>query len=76
MACHSGSDRILDEGGVGEPAGKSLQPRQCACTEKIPDHLANTSIDARLNTKATDRAFQAQADRLCSLVQGVDELRL
>ncbi len=66
MACHRGSDRILDEGGVGEPAGKSLQPRQCACTERIHDHLANTSIYARLNTKATDRALQANADRLCA----------
>ena len=32
--------------------------------------LAHTSIYARLNTKAVDRALQAQADRLCGLVQG------
>jgi hypothetical protein len=32
------------------------------------------SIYARLNTKATDRALQAQADRLCSLAQGVEVL--
>ena len=32
--------------------------------------LAHTSIYARLNTKAVDRALQAQADRLCALVQG------
>ncbi|OAI47491.1 hypothetical protein AYO43_04360 [Nitrospira sp. SCGC AG-212-E16] len=32
--------------------------------------LANTSIYARLNTKAVDRALQAQADRLCGLVTG------
>ena len=31
--------------------------------------LAPTSIYARLNSKATDRALQTQADRLCSLVQ-------
>lgn len=30
-------------------------------------NLAHTAIYARLNTKATDRALQAQADRLCSL---------
>ena len=28
----------------------------------------STAIYARLNTKAVDRALQAQADRLCSLV--------
>ena len=28
------------------------------------------AIYARLNTKAVDRALQAQADRLCSLGQG------
>lgn len=32
------------------------------------------AIYARLNSKATDRALQAQADRLCSLVQGVEVL--
>jgi integrase len=32
-------------------------------------NLAHTAIYARLNTKATDRALQAQAERLCSLVQ-------
>jgi integrase len=32
--------------------------------------LAHTSIYARLNTKAVDRALQAQADRLCSMGQG------
>ena len=31
--------------------------------------LAPISIYARLNAKATDRALQTQADRLCSLVQ-------
>lgn len=31
--------------------------------------LAPTSIYALLNSKATDRALQTQADRLCSLVQ-------
>ena len=30
--------------------------------------LTHTSIYARLNTKAVDRALQAQADRLCSMV--------
>jgi site-specific recombinase XerD len=34
--------------------------------------LSNTSIYARLNTKAVDRALQAQADRLCSLATGVE----
>ncbi|HSL02718.1 MAG TPA: hypothetical protein VK901_04175 [Nitrospiraceae bacterium] len=29
--------------------------------------LAPTSIYARLHTKATDRALQAQADRFCSV---------
>ncbi|MEO6307394.1 MAG: hypothetical protein ABIO96_06070 [Nitrospiraceae bacterium] len=69
MACHRGADRILDEGGVGESAGKRLQLRQCSCTERIHDHLAHTAIYARLNTKAVDRTLQTQADRLCSLVQ-------
>jgi len=32
------------------------------------------AIYARQNTKAVDRALQTQADRLCSLVQGVDVL--
>lgn len=32
-------------------------------------NLAHTAIYARLNTKAVDRALQAQADRLCSLAQ-------
>lgn len=36
--------------------------------------LVHTAIYARLNTKATDRALQAQADRLCGLVQGVEVL--
>ena len=36
--------------------------------------LADTAIYARLNTKATDRALQAQADWLCSLVSGVEAL--
>lgn len=31
--------------------------------------LAPTSIYARLNTKATDRALQAQADRFCQSIQ-------
>jgi integrase len=31
--------------------------------------LAHTSLYARLNTKATDRALQAQADRFCGMVQ-------
>jgi integrase len=34
--------------------------------------LAPTSVYARLNTKATDRALQGQADRLCSLFVGVE----
>jgi hypothetical protein len=34
-----------------------------------------SAIDARLNTKAVDRALQTQADRLCSLVpRGVEML--
>ena len=32
------------------------------------------AIYARLNIKAVDPALQTQADRLCSLVQGVDVL--
>jgi hypothetical protein len=72
MACHRGADQILDEGGVGGPAGKSLQPRQCSCRERIHDHLADTGIYARLNTKATDRALETQADRLCSLATAIE----
>jgi integrase len=36
--------------------------------------FVHTSIYARLNTKAVDRALQAQADRLCSLTQAPEEL--
>jgi integrase len=36
--------------------------------------LVHTSIYARLNTKAVDRALQAQADWLCSLTQAPEEL--
>ncbi len=32
--------------------------------------LAHTSVYARLNTRAVDRALQAQADRLCIMVTG------
>jgi hypothetical protein len=38
------------------------------------DSLPHTAIYARLNTKAVDRALQTQADRLCSLVSGVEVL--
>jgi integrase len=40
--------------------------------QRVLNHtsLAHTSIYARLNTKAVDRALQTQADRLCSRVQG------
>ena len=68
MACHRGADRILDEGGVGGTCRKKPPAKQCACTERIHDHLAHTAIYARLNTKAVDRARYAQADRLCSVV--------
>lgn len=34
--------------------------------------LVQTSTYARLNTGAVDRALQAQADRLCNLMQAVD----
>ena len=33
--------------------------------------LAHTARYTRLNTKAVDRALQAQADRFCSTVQGL-----
>lgn len=36
--------------------------------------LAPTSIYARLNTKAVDRALQAQADRFCGLMSGPEVL--
>lgn len=32
------------------------------------------AIYARLNTRAVDRALQTQADKLCSLAQGVEVL--
>jgi len=40
------------------------------------DHrnVAHSSIYARRNTKATDRALQAQADRVCSLVSEKPEV--
>lgn len=37
-------------------------------------NLAHTATYARLNTKAVDRALQAQADRLCCRVSGVEVL--
>ncbi|HSQ50544.1 MAG TPA: hypothetical protein VLL94_04675 [Nitrospiraceae bacterium] len=52
-------------------AGLSIQPRQCSFAERAHDHLAHTAIYARLNTKAVDRALQAQADRLCGTKQGL-----
>jgi integrase len=47
-------------------SGENLPTIQSVLNHKS---LEPTSIYARLNTKATDRALQTQADRLCSLVQ-------
>jgi integrase len=48
-------------------SGENLPTIQTVLNHK---NLAHTAIYARLNTKAVDRALQAQADRLCGLVQG------
>ena len=47
-------------------SGENLPTIQSVLNHKS---LAPISIYARLNTKATDRALQTQADRLWSLVQ-------
>ena len=47
--------------------GENLPTIQSVLNHKS---LAHTAIYARLNTKAVDRALQAQADRLCGLVTG------
>jgi integrase len=52
-------------------SGENLPTIQSVLNHKS---LAPTSIYARLNTKATDRALQTQADRLCSLVSAVEVL--
>ena len=44
--------------------GENLSTIQAVLNHK---NLAHTAIYARLNTKAVDRALQAQADRLCRL---------
>lgn len=51
--------------------GENLSTIQSVLNHKS---LVHTAIYARLNTKAIDRALQTQADRLCSLVQGVEVL--
>jgi integrase len=50
-------------------SGENLPTIQSVVNHKS---LAPTSIYARLNTKATDRALQTQADRLCSLASAVE----
>ena len=49
----------------------SIEGENLPTIQSVLNHrsLAPTSIYARLNTKATDRALQAQADRFCSLEQ-------
>ena len=51
----------------------AIQGENLPVIQSVLNHrsLAPTSIYARLNTKATDRALQAQADRFC----GVPRLR-
>ena len=51
--------------------GENLPTIQSVLNHKS---LAATSIYARLNTTATDRALQTQADRLCNMVLGVEVL--
>ena len=47
----------------------AIQGENLPVIQSVLNHrsLAPTSIYARLNTKATDRALQAQADRFCSV---------
>lgn len=51
--------------------GENLSTIQSVLNHKS---LVHTAIYARLNTKAIDRALQAQADRFCGLVSGVEVL--
>ena len=50
----------------------AIQGENLPVIQSVLNHrsLAPTSIYARLNTKATDRALQAQADRFCQSIQG------
>jgi integrase len=52
-------------------SGENISTIQTVLNHK---NLQHTAIYARLNTKTTDRALQAQADRLCSLVAGQVEV--
>ena len=47
----------------------AIQGENLPVIQSVLNHrsLAPTSIYARLNTKATDRALQAQADRFCGV---------